>query len=621
MLKLHALLGDHAVLQANKPIAISGTANPGATVRALLGDAAQETVANAKGSWSIAFPARPAGVALHLEVTSGAQQVTASDLITGEVWLCSGQSNMEWTLGMIKDSASDIAAATDPLIRCTTIPRVNAVEPTSSMAAVWKPATPAAAATFSAVAWFFARRLREVSGVPVGLIVSAWGGSCIAPWMPREALARRPRYSEMLTRADVRPVANEEQSMEPHPLTGRLPVSAGWEKPDFDDAEWKALRVPGLWQDQSWRFNGAVWYRAVVQIPAAWKGRVLKLDFGPIDDFDDTFVNGVRVGGIGPENPGAYSTPRSYEIPASAVTSAQALIAVRVFDIWGKGGIVGGGMIHLADDPASAVPLPKEWKAKSELELPLRLGGGEIAPTGLYNGMIHPLLGFPLRGFLWYQGESDASQARLYRLMLPDLIASWRQLWSDPIAPFGIVQLANYMAAQAQPCESEWAELREAQLMTARTVPHTGLAVALDLGEELDIHPRYKKPVGERLAHWALATVYGQYAAAWRHPDLADWWKTTGAIVVRLAHSEAGLRARGGGPISGFQIAGEDRLWRWADAVPVEFDTLRISSPLVSEPVAIRYAWQSNPKANLENSAGLPATSFRTDNWPLIADV
>lgn len=618
MLNLHPLLQDHAVLQAGKPIAISGSAAAGATVTAELGTETLSTRADDQGAWSLLFPARAPGIPLTLRVASGADRATCSDLVTGEVWLCSGQSNMEWTLGAIKDAGADVAAAQDPGIRCFTVAHQNVLQPVRQVAGAWQPATPAHAPFFSAVAWFFARRLREITGHPVGLVVSAWGGTCIAPWMPRATLAARPAYAGLLAKADAVATPDEEESSELHPVTPRAATTTGWEHPDCDEADWTTLRVPGMWQQQDWRFNGAVWYRAEVRIPESWCGRELSLEYGPVDDFDDTFVNGVRVGGLGESNPNAYAERRSYRIPAGLAGRTRVTIAVRVFDCFGLGGIAGGGFICPAGDMSERVDLPAEWKARVELRLPLHLGGGEVVPTALYNGMIHPLLGFPLRGFLWYQGESDVPRAQLYRRMLPDLIAAWRARWNDALAPFGIVQLANYMARHPQPVESDWAELREAQRITARSVPQTGMAVAIDLGDETDIHPRHKRPVGERLAHWAAATVYGRHAAAWAHPDLADYRLEPGAILIRMAHAGNGLRARDGGDIRGFQIAGADRQWHWAQATRTEFDTVRLTSSAVPAPVAARYGWQGNPEVNLENSEGLPATPFRTDDWPLI---
>lgn len=618
MLNLHPLLKDHAVLQAGKPLVISGTADAGAAVTAELGTEKQSTQADAQGVWSMSFPARGPGRSLTLRVASAGELATCADLITGEVWLCSGQSNMEWTLGAIKDAEADVAAARDPDIRCFSVNHQHVVQPMRQVTGAWQSATPETARHFSAVAWFFARRLRAITGVPVGIIVSAWGGTCIAPWMPRATLESRPAYAGLITKADTIAAPNEEESTELHPVTPRSDLTAGWEQPDYDDTAWTTLRVPGMWQQQDWRFNGAVWYRTEVQIPAAWCGRELQLEYGPVDDFDDTFVNGVRVGGLGENIPNAYAERRSYRIPAGLTGQTRVTIAVRVFDRFGHGGIAGSGFLCPVGEPSRRVDLPDRWKTQVELRLPLHLGGGEIAPTALYNGMIHPLLGFPLRGFLWYQGESDVPRAQLYRRLLPDLIAGWRACWHDPLAPFGIVQLANYMVRHPQPVESDWAELREAQRLTARTVPHTGLAVAIDLGEEADIHPRYKKPVGERLAQWAAANVYGLYAGAWGHPDLADCRIEPGSLIIRMTHAGNGLQARGGGEIRGFQIAGPDRQWHWAQATRTEFDTLRLTSPVVSDPVAARYGWQSNPDVNLENSEGLPATPFRTDDWPLI---
>jgi sialate O-acetylesterase len=611
MLTLHSLLGDHAVFQRGKPITISGTASPGSSVSIQFSDQILTVTAGPEGAWSAVFAAPEETGPFELVVENAGRTLRRSDLLVGEVWLCSGQSNMEWTLAMTLGAEAEINAADDPLVRCFTVMRTPAVAPAAEPDGKWEVASPGTAGHFSAVAWFFARRLRARLGCPVGLIVPAFGGTRIASWLPAETLAARPEYAGFLAPAED----PEAEELQPHVDEGRTPDSAGWET--CDDSAWETLEVPGMWQQQGWQLNGAVWYRRTVELPAEWKGRGLVLHFGALDDFDETYVNGVRVGGMGLEAPSAYATKRLYPVPAELTRDGRLVIAARVFDQWGFGGVVGPAALRLADNPELSFSLEGPWKARVEKAFPLRLSSRPIPPEVLFNGMIHPLAGVPVRGFLWYQGESDAGCAALYRLLLPDLIAAWRTFWKDPRLPFGIVQLANYKAPETDPGESEWAELRDAQLLASRTVPRAGLAVAIDLGEADNIHPRLKAPVGERLARWALAEVYAEPDGVWHSPLPADHWCAGGAMAVRFSHAGAGLRSREDLPLSGFQIASADRRWTWARAEIVAPDIVRVSSDDVPDPVAVRYGWQNNPVCTLENSAGLPASPFRTDDWKL----
>jgi sialate O-acetylesterase len=618
MLTLHPLLGDAAVLQCEKPLVIRGVAAPLGSVTVRFAGAGDTSTADAGGQWSVQLPAFPPGGPHELVVESGGETQRRSGLVLGEVWLCSGQSNMEWTLGMLKGLEADIAEADDPLLRCFTVARVPSDEPAADITGRWQPATPRNARDFSATAYFFARRLRAATGRPVGLIVSAFGGTVIASWLPKAVLASRSEYEVFASKDTGRNgTENDTASLLPHPYEERAPVAAGWESAGLDESSWGTLPVPGYWQDCGWRHNGAVWYRCTVELSPEWVGRELALELEACDDFDETFVNGTRVGGIGPEAPNAYATRRVYAVPAALVTGRRATIAVRVFDHWGNGGITGGVLLRLATAREETLVLSGRWKAKVEKALPLRAPTGELPPAVLYNGMIHPLVGCGLRGFLWYQGESDAPRAALYRMLLPDLIATWRSLWGDPLLPFGIVQLANYQATSPEPVENDWAELRDAQLLAARTMADTGLAVTIDVGEAGDIHPGKKRPVGERLARWALATVHGRPEVPWSSPLAADHWSDSEALHVRFTHAGDGLRARDGGPLQGFQIAGADRRWRWAEATIVQRDIVRVHAAKVKDPVAVRYAWQANPLCTLENSAGLPASPFRTDDWRL----
>ncbi len=620
MFTLHDLLSDDAVLQCEKPLRINGNAPAGVRISVDFAGHQGETTSKADKSWEVFLPALPPGGPHELVVSDGKQTIRRSGLLLGEVWLCSGQSNMAWTLGMLGCLTADDLATDEPQLRCFTLPQAPADNPESRCDGYWRKANPASIQDFSAVAFFFARRLRAATGRPVGLIISAVGGTMIASWMPRETLAARSEYGPFLARLDA-PAGRENSDrpkFAPHAFMSRTPSAHGWENVDLDDRDWTPRQVPGYWQDQDWKHNGAVWYRCSISLPAAWIGLPLTLELGACDDFDETFVNGSRVGGVGQEAPNAFAVQRRYQVPARLTQSGHVIIAIRIFDNWGNGGITGQQFLRRADRPEDVLPITGPWKAKVEIALPQRAATGGMPATVLYNSMIHPLVGYGLRGALWYQGESDVARAALYRRLLPDLITSWRTLWREPLLPFGIVQLASYLPRSEKPVESDRAELRDAQLLAAHTLPHIGLAVATDVGNAEDIHPRQKKPLGERLALWALATSYGDKSGEpWSSPLAADHWCEDGSLHVRFVHVGRGLKLGGDGTSLSFQIAGADRVWHWADATIIHSDIVRVRSAAVPAPVAVRYAWQSNPAANLENSAGLPASPFRTDDWPL----
>ncbi|MBC8063706.1 MAG: 9-O-acetylesterase, partial [Chlorobia bacterium] len=389
-------------------------------------------------------------------------------------------------------------------------------------------------------------------------------------------------------------------------------LPAGWEqsgKPDLD-------------------IDGAVWFRKQIQVPAEWADRDLILQLGPIDDNDVTYFNGVEIGSTGLDVPESWQKPRSYNVPARLVKAGNAVIAVRVMDSAGGGGIYAGPMTLVPEGLSSGpINLATDWKYLVEASRPTLPPsfwntqpqqpygpGSAVAPTNLWNGMIHPLLPFAIKGAIWYQGESNAGRAYQYRSLFPGMIKDWRSAWGRGDFPFYYVQLANFMAKTPEPVESEWAELREAQTMTLN-LRNTGMALAIDIGEAADIHPFNKSAVGERLARWALARDYGQTDIVASGPFYKSHEVASGQIVLSFEFAEMGLASLSGQALKGFAIAGEDRKFVWAQAKIVGSQVV-VSSPLVRNPVAVRYAWSNNPDCNLINKAGLPASPFRTDSWP-----
>ncbi len=487
--RLPHVLGDHMVVQQGMEIPVWGWTEPGAEVTVRMGEAEVKTTADADGRWKVALPARKAGGPYTI-VVRGANTIELKDVLVGEVWVCSGQSNMQFALRAARDAEKEIAAANYPNIRLFTVPRRPALEPQDDCDGAWAPCTPQTAANFSAVAYFFGRALHEHLKVPVGLIHTSWGGTPSEAWTSPETVAKVEAFRPIVERFE-RQIATYAQRLK----------------------QWEATKEQRL---------------------ARWKAAVEKAK---------------AAGRRPPRRPGPPPDPR----------------------------------LH-----------------------PHR-------PSVLFNGMIAPLLPLRIRGAIWYQGESNASRAYQYRTIFPAMIEDWRRHWKEGDFPFLFVQLANFRARKDQPGESDWAELREAQTMALR-LPKTGMAVIIDIGEANNIHPKNKQDVGKRLALAALAIAYGE-DITYSGPIYKSMKIEGGKIRLFFDHVDGGLVAKGGGPLKGFAIAGEDRKWVWADA-RIEGDTVVVSSPKVPQPVAVRYAWADNPDCNLYNKAGLPASPFRTDTWP-----
>jgi len=637
--KLPGIFGDNMVLQRGMRLPIWGWAAPGETVTVRLGDAEAKTTAGQDGRWQVKMGPLPALGPLEFTV-KGTNTVTLRNVLVGDVWVCSGQSNMEWTVAASKDAPREIAAADYPDMRLFTVQKKISDQPLQDVAGAWTPCSPRTVPSFSAVGYFFGRTLRESLDVPVGLINTSWGGTPAESWTSREALKSNDAFLPILDRyeaamrdspktmAEYKEKLKEWEKVAYFEDPGNKGFGLGWADLGHDVADWQEMLLPAFWEIRGLNIDGVVWFRKEVAIPQEWAGKALTLSLGPIDDTDSTYFNGVQIGSTGMDTPNWWAAPRRYTIAAGLVKPGRAVIAVRVYDRWmsgGFGGIPADMTLVPRDlDTANAMSLAGPWLYKIEAfrEQPKSLppqpldpsgAANPSLPSGLYNAMVRPLMPFGIKGVIWYQGESNADRAYQYRALFPAMIRDWRGAWEQGDFPFLFVQLANYQSPQQQPSEdAAWPELREAQLM-ALSLPDTGMACAIDIGDAYDIHPKNKQEVGRRLALAALGLGYGRDVV--RSGPTFDHMEIRGdEIVLTFTDVGGGLVAHGDG-LQGFAVAGEDKKFVWAKTKIVGNEVI-VWSDQVPQPVAVRYDWANNPVGNLYNAAGLPASPFRTDDWP-----
>lgn len=613
-LKLHPLFSDNLILQRGKAAPIWGSASAGERVTIRFAGQTKTAVADGQGHWMVRLSPLQAAAGRDL-IAHGKNAVTLKNVAVGDVYLCSGQSNMQFGLSGAQNGAREVAKANYPNIRLLGVPQKAAGTPQSEFGALvkWQPCTPASAAGFSAVGYFFGRDLHRKLQIPIGLINSSWGGTIAEAWTSRQTLAALPEYQKGLADMDAaaRAAGDFESKMAQWWDKSDSGRQNGFADADFDAAAWPEMTLPAAWEDAGLPdYDGLAWFRKVVEVPASMAGKPLTLHLGGVDDRDQTFFNGQLVGAGN-----VWSDARNYHIPGPLVRAGRNSIAVHVLDTGGGGGFYGGDKLRLEGAGANPISLQGAWKYRTTTPLgqlnalPLNFSDSPNQTAVLYNAMIAPLVPFSMRGAIWYQGESNAYAARKYQTLFPALIRDWRARFGQDLG-FYFVQLANFHARGEQPQESEWAELREAQTLTL-SVPHTGMATIIDIGEANDIHPKNKLDVGKRLALVALKEEYGQKIES--SGPMLQSVKFEGAKVrVQFAHA-AGLKTRDGAAPRGFAIAGESKKWTWADA-RVEGDSVVLSSATVPNPTQVRYGWAENPNVNLYNSAALPAVPFRTDS-------
>lgn len=648
-IKMHlpSVFSDNMVLQRDTEVAFWGHCTAGQEI-------------NITGSWGESVSGRVgeddlfmlklktpgAGGPYIVKVKSGEEEITYKDVLIGEVWLCSGQSNMEMPLTgfMPNDSiftaAQEIPKAFYKNLRFFNVVKAFTAVPQNNCGGSWSICNPQTASSFSATAFFFGKKLMQELDVPVGLIHTSWGGTPVEAWTSGEFLARTGYYDEYLNKLKgsknevetldkwlnkhkVMPVKNADERIKYYGLKFDDENCASI---NYNDSEWPEMELPTLWENSNLGvFDGAVWFRKKILIPDSWLNKELTVELGPIDDIDNTYVNGEKIGSYAMD--GYYSQDRIYKVPAVLTDKNELTLSVRVIDLRGGGGIYGQPeklFIH-PKDSNEKIPLTGIWKYLPVAELvsakfyifgadkmeflnrpKVSIPLSPTSPTMLYNAMLAPIVPFTIKGAIWYQGESNVQEPDKYKILFPLMIENWRSDWNYDF-PFYFTQIApfNYGAA------SQSQRLRESQ-MQALEVKNTGMAVTMDIGNPDNIHPGNKKDVGERLALWALAKDYGK-AVDFSGPLYEKIEIENSRAVLSFKYAE-GLKLELLDGKSNFQIAGPDEVFHDAQ-VEIKNNEVIVFSDAVTNPAAVRYCWDNTSEASLFNGAGLPSPSFRTDNW------
>lgn len=621
---LPKILNDGMVLQRSKPISIWGWASAETSVQVQFAKEAPATAQVVNGRWQLTLKPRPAGGPYTLTV-KGHNQLTLQDIYIGDVWLASGQSNMELPMRRVKERfPEELETAKNSLIRLFTVPKKYEYQsPVEDVAGgQWQAVSPETIAQFSAVAYFFAKDIQARYDVPVGVIVSAYGGASAEGWMSQEALRAYPHYFER-TQQLADPVYLKNALAEDERAYGQwfssldqrdagLLAEKKWFDPNYDFNTWPTVVLPSYWEDAGvGNIDGSVWFQKEFLLPNSATGKEAKLVLGRLVDADTAYINGVKVGNTTYQYP-----PRRYPIPAELLRPGKNRITVRLVNTSGKGGFV-------ADNPyaievgGETISLTGAWHYKVGAvsdPLPEPKCNTYANPLGFYNAMLAPLLNLHIKGVIWYQGESNTGKPTEYQTLFPDLIRDWRQHWGIGDFPFIYVQLANFMDSQPQPVESKWAETRAAQTM-ALAEPNTAMAVAIDVGEWNDIHPLDKETVGKRLALAARKVAYGEKKLVASGPMVRSVSLSKHRAVLRFDSVGGGLTAKGDA-LQGFAVADKTGDFVWANA-KIKGKTVIVWSDSVNNPVRVRYAWADNPdKANLYNREGLPAVPFEMSAKP-----
>jgi sialate O-acetylesterase len=625
--KFARIFGDHAVLQRGTSANVWGSAAPSQTVTVTLDGQSVTATADAKGKWRAQLTGLKPGGPYTLTATAGGATTTLNDVMVGDVYLCGGQSNMQFPAKLATGAWGDIGGSGNNNIRFIKIENDSEAAPLDDLktAAAWKVAGPDTTGDISAVCYYMSKTLQKEQNVPVGFIDSDWGGTTIQGWISAGSLRTMPGYAkglDLLAAYAVSPEKGMAQQGEAQEAwwdarDKTMKAQRAYISPKFDDAAWPSLVPTGSWKDTGIadfkNFDGVAWFRTTVTLTDAQAKTANGMTLGPIDTYDTAWINGVRVGG------GAIPWMwRDYHVPAGTFKPGVNVVVLRVLSGGGgNGGLTGQVQYRgIKTQDGQYIPLDKPWKYK----VTTRMTGQSIpsAPwdvptsyTTLYNGMIAPLAGYTVKLAAWYQGEANAGAAKEYQTLLPLMMNDWRKAWGQPDLPFLVAQLSSFGSVSTQPGPSGWAELREAQALAVKGDPHAALAVTLDVGDRTDIHPTQKNIVGQRLARGARAVAYGEQVTP-GGPEAVSVTRSGSDLVISFKNTNGGLRSYSSDTAIGFEVCVAENTCKFAVAWP-SGDTVVLKGANAPEVTSVRYAWSDAPYVNLYSADDLPAAPFRLD--------